>query len=104
MEREPVDAVLGLDIDRLPLGIGEHALDPRGDHGMTVGVAENDHAPSNYRVADEESVVDATDAYGGALPPVIAYLARGDVSHLGSIGILSRSTLQFYARQMASSR
>src|SRR3954469_1730703 len=98
MEREPVDAVLGLDVDRFTVGVGEHALDRRGDHAVAVGIAKDHHASANYGIADEEAVVDTAYAYGGTFPAVVADLARRDVGHRCSIGILSRSTRQFYAR------
>jgi hypothetical protein len=87
MEREAIDTVLGLYVHRFSVGISEDAADRSRDHAVAVGIAKDDHAPPDDGVADEETVVHATDAYCGSLTPMVADLPRSHVRH-GSLGPL----------------
>src|SRR5690348_5169042 len=88
MEREAVDAVLGFDVDRFAVGIGQHAAHGRRDHAMAVRVTEDDHAAADHRIGHEEAVVDAADTDSRALPAMISDLTRGDVGHLRRLLLL----------------
>src|SRR5262249_9029147 len=75
------DAVFGLDVDGLSVGIGEDAAHRRGDHAVAVGVTENHHAAAHHRKADEVPVVNPPPAHGRTIFPVIANLACGYTRH-----------------------
>src|SRR5688572_30374586 len=83
VDLQAVDAVLGLDVDHLAARLAEHALHRGGDHPVAVRVAEDDHAASDVRVADQVARVDTTDPDRSTFGTVIADLARGYADHRG---------------------
>src|SRR6187455_3309257 len=80
-EGQQVHRILGLDVDLIATRVAQHAPHRRRDHAVPVRIAEDHHAATDARVADEVTRVRPTHAQGGPLPAVIANLSGGHTNH-----------------------
>src|SRR5690606_8753439 len=78
---EPVDAVLGLDVELVRVGLGQDPLHRGGDHPVPMRIPEDHHAATDDGVADEVPGVQPADADRAPLAAMVADLARSNADH-----------------------
>ena len=81
MNLDAVDAVGGLHVEHLSIGIAEDPLDGSCNHSMTMWISEDDHPAPHDWIADEISRVPATNIHRGMLSRLISDFSGGYTYH-----------------------
>src|SRR5262249_34409941 len=64
VDLQPINAVFGLDVDHLAVGITENAPNRRRNHAMPVRISKDHHAPTHDRIGNQIAGVQPTRTSG----------------------------------------